>query len=288
MNFGGPMNGGIVIEPPGQYPTSQGYGRGIFIAGSGAHIVLQSDIFGHGLVHDWPWVGVKDMAGSYDGNLDAYPPQPVFNGPTALTIDRRRYPTTGSLAPREIYVADTGNGTIRKITRIINYEAEYYAHEVETVARGFVSPRGLAIGPDGSLFVTDSELHTVTRIAPDGVQTVVAGQPAVVGSDDGNPGLLRMPTGIDVDDAGNVYIADTGNGTIRRLRPDGVLETIAGAPGQGGYADGDGRVARFNGPVGLQIAPDGSLIVADTSNHVIRKITIASPPPGPRRRGVRH
>ena len=58
--------------------------------------------------------------------------------------------------------------------------------------------------------------------------------------------------------------------------------------GIGGYADGAGSEARFNGPVGQQLAADGSLIVADTSNQVIRKITFVTPPPEPRRRGVRH
>jgi DNA-binding beta-propeller fold protein YncE len=285
FDFDGPMSGGIVIEPPGQYPKGPFYGRGLFIASTGAHVLEQRDIYGATLVHDAVRVGVKNAPGEHDGAIDPF--TPVFNGPTAVTVDRRRYPTSCCL-PRSIFIADTGNGSIRKLTRIINFEAEYFASSIATFARGFVSPRGLAFGPDGSLFVTDSELHTVTRIAPDGARTVVAGQPAVAGSDDGTPGLLRMPTGIDVDDAGNVYIADTGNGTIRRIRPDGVMETIAGVPGEGGYVDGDGRAARFNGPVGLQLAADGSLIVADTSNHVIRKITIATAPPGPRRRGVRH
>jgi len=288
LDFGGPINGGVVIEPPGQYPNSPGYGRGVFIAASGGHIIVQRDIFNSALVHDWPWVGVQDQPGSKDGDVSALP-QPTFNGPTAITVDRRHY-ANKCCAPREVYVADTGNGSIRKITRVINFEVEYFAHDVTTVARGFVAPRGLAFGPDGSLYVADAGQHAVVRVMPDGTSFVVAGKPFNPGNADGVPGQLNTPTGIDVDDAGNVYIADTANNTIRRLRADGVLETVAGAPGEAGFADGDSLVARFNGPVGIQVAADGKgLIVADTSNHVIRKIAFIPPPPEtPRRRTVRH
>ena len=109
----------------------------------------------------------KNLAGAYDGVLDASSPQPVFNRPTALTVDRRRYPTS-CCAPREIFIADTGNGAIRKVTRIINFEAEYYAAKVETVARGFLAPRGLAFAPDGSLYVSDASANNLSRIAPGG------------------------------------------------------------------------------------------------------------------------
>ena len=157
------------------------------------------------------------------------------------------------------------------------------------MARGFVAPRGLAFGPDGSLYVADAGLHTIIRVMPDGASFAVAGKPLSPGNADGVPGMLNTPTGLDVDDAGNVYIADTGNSTIRRLRADGVLETVAGSPGEAGFVDGDSLIARFNGPVGIQVAADGkSLIVADTSNHVIRKITFTAPPAEPRRRTVRH
>jgi len=281
LNFDGPMNGGIAIEPPGTYSQSPGYGRMLFISSSGAHQVAQIDVFGYPGVHDFEFVGVRDVPGGADFPFyqGLYP---AFNTPTAIALDRWRY-LIGQ--DRDIFVANTGDGSIRRLTRRINFEAEYYTRSVVTCARGFTAPRGLAVGPDGSLFVADTGSHTIRRVAPDGTVTTVAGVAGVAGSDDG-PALashLNTPTGIDVDDAGNVYISDTGNHTIRRLRTDGILDTIAGKPGVGGYTDGDGPVARFSGPVGLQVAADGSLIVADTSNHVIRKITI-----GPKRRAVRH
>ena len=288
FDFGGPINGGIVIEPPGQYSQSAFYGRGLFIASSGDHVVEQRDIYGAPFVHDVAFVGERDVPGFYNGPVPTAEPKPTFNTPTVLAIDRRHYATCCSFQPRYIYIADTGNGAIRKLTREINFEGEYYATRIDTVATGFLAPRGLAFAPDGTLYVSDAGRHTIWRVASNGDITVVAGQAGVAGNADGVLGLLNVPTGIDIDDAGNIYIADTANHSIRRLRTDGYLETVTGLAGHPGHEDGNSVTARFNGPVGVQLAPDGSLIVADTSNHVIRKISFVTPPALPRRRGVKH
>jgi DNA-binding beta-propeller fold protein YncE len=301
LNLGGPMSGGVLLEPPGAYGTdTNGFGRRLFIVSSGSHQIVQATPDGFLAHDDYQFVGAANVPGFTDLADHFNPAAPFFTNPTAMTLDRRTYPTAYCCAAREIFVVDTGNHTIRKMVRVADLEGMYQPISITTfagVTRAsgsadgprtealFKSPRGAAFGPDHSLYVADTGNHTIRRIWPTGMVTTIAGRAGEAGSEDG---LLNMPTGIDVDDAGNVYFADTGNSAIRRIRPDGVLETIAGVPGAGGYADGDGSVARFNGPVGLQIAPDGSLIVADTSNQVIRKITIASPPPGPRRRGVRH
>jgi hypothetical protein len=278
FNFGAAMGGGIAIEPPDvsqflPYPAPK-----VFLSDSGLHVILQPDVRGVFGTHDFGYVGKPgvpgyvDIAGQFNLSQDAA----RFNTPTALALDRRHYPAKCCQA-RVILIADTANGAIRKLTRGANIEDEYGAMEVSTFAGGFVAPRGIAFGPDGSVYVSDTGANTVTRVSADGTSRSIV---AYYG--------LSAPTGLDVDDRGNVYIADTGNHAIRRLTPDGVLETVAGEPGQAGWADGEGSAARFNGPVGLQIAADGSLIVADTSNHVIRKITLAEPPPTPRRRGVKH
>src|SRR5947207_11537964 len=118
-----------------------------------------------------------------------------------------------------------------------------------------------------------------------GVVGTVASGPGEAGSNDGigNAANLNAPFGITVARDGNIYVADTGNHTIRRVTPAGVVTTIAGHAGEPGSADGDGIAARFAGPVGIVAKNDGTLIVADTSNHTIRRITFAPPPP-PRRR----
>jgi DNA-binding beta-propeller fold protein YncE len=275
FDFGAAMGGGIAIEPPWvslhiPYPSPK-----VFIADSGLHVILQPDTRRAFGPHDYPYVGKPGAPGYVDIAGQAVLDRARFDTPTALALDWRRYPEC--CTPRDVFVADTANGAIRKLTRGIDIEDEYGTFQVSTFASGFVAPRGLAFGPDGSLYVSDTGANTVTRISAGGASRSIV---AYYG--------LSAPTGIDVDDRGNVYIADTGNHVIRRLTPDGVLETIAGEAGQAGWADGEGSAARFNGPVGLQIAPDGSLIVADTSNHIVRKITFVEPPPSPRRRGVKH
>jgi streptogramin lyase len=156
-------------------------------------------------------------------------------------------------------------------------------------AARFNSPRGLASGPDGSVYIADSGNHAIRRIAPDGTVTTIAGELGVPGSDDGvaRRAHLNTPSGIDVNAKGEIFIADTGNHAIRLITTDGRLVTIAGTPGVPGFADGYATSAKFAGPVGLRIAPDGSLLIADTSNNAIRRYSVVSTPQN-RRRSVRH
>src|SRR5262249_50877721 len=81
------------------------------------------------------------------------------------------------------------------------------------------------------------------------------------------------PQGITADHAGNLYVADYGNHTIRRISPDGVVTTVAGSAGQSGHSDGFGSAARFNLPSGLVVDAAGNIIVTDTTNYLIRKIS---------------
>jgi len=84
------------------------------------------------------------------------------------------------------------------------------------------------------------------------------------------------PAGIAVAADGSIYVADSRNHTIRRIAPDGSVSTVAGRPGAGGlggFADGPADKARFSAPAGVAVAPDGALLVADTGNHRIRRIS---------------
>ena len=87
---------------------------------------------------------------------------------------------------------------------------------------------------------------------------------------------FSRPVGLAHDAAGNVYVADTGNNTIRRIAPDGTVTTLAGGDANNaGNADGTGSAARFNAPSGMAVGPDGDLYVADSTNSRIRRVTPA-------------
>jgi hypothetical protein len=104
--------------------------------------------------------------------------------------------------------------------------------------------------------------------------TTVAGLPGNSGSADGLGGLARFdfPSGVAVDGAGNLLVADTENHTIRRILPSGQVSTVAGLAGASGGADGTGSAARFDAPSDVAVDLSGNLYVADTDNHTIRKV----------------
>ena len=99
------------------------------------------------------------------------------------------------------------------------------------------------------------EPYTFTTLAG------IAGHGSVDGT--GSAARFRYPCGVAVDSAGNVYVADTGNHTIRKVTPAGVVTTLAGLAGSSGSADGTGSAARFNGPAGVAVDSAGNVYVAD-------------------------
>jgi sugar lactone lactonase YvrE len=139
----------------------------------------------------------------------------------------------------------------------------------------FNAPKGLARHSDGSLYVVDSGNATIRKITTDGFVITLAGTAGSAGSADGvgAAARFRSPSNVAVDAAGNVYVADTGNHTIRKITPAGVVSTLAGTAGVSGNADGAGGAAQFNQPWGIAVDAAGNVYVADTQNYLIRKIT---------------
>lgn len=154
-------------------------------------------------------------------------------------------------------------------------------------AAQFDGPAAVAVDRQGYIYVADTRNHVLRRIAPQGEVSTWAGQnsgdPLHGGYADGRADQARFwnPAGIAVDASGVVYVADTGNHCLRRITPDGRVTTLAGKPGppdrlgfpSGGYADGPGPRARFRFPTGLALDLAGHLIVADTGNHCLRRVS---------------
>src|SRR5205814_1464910 len=181
-----------------------------------------------------------------------------------------------------VYVADTYNYTVRKITPagvvttlagLAGYDRPYTDATGSDARFNYLN--GVAGDSAGNVYVTDFS-NTIRKITPAGVVTTLAGTPGVYGSADGTGSAAQFwqPWGIAVDSAGNLYVADQGNRTIRKITSAGVVTTLAGTAGIAGSTDGTGGAARFYMPYALTVAGT-TLYVADTFNSTIRKVTSA-------------
>jgi sugar lactone lactonase YvrE len=128
----------------------------------------------------------------------------------------------------------------------------------------FNSPSAIAIAPDGNLIIADTGNNRIRRLTLTGGASTVAG--------DGTAAQFNGPIGVAVDARGLIYVADSYNDRIRLITPDGQVSTVAGQ-GTPGYADGDRNTALFDTPSGIVVANDNSLIVADTGNDRLRRIS---------------
>ena len=134
-------------------------------------------------------------------------------------------------------------------------------------------PFGVAVGDDGSIYMTDAGEHNrIQKIAPDGKITRIAGGPEGPGDGVFDKALFNSPSGLAILPGGDLVVADTGNNCIRRVPVRGETSTVAG-DGKPGYADGPARAAQFNGPIGVAVDTRGNIYVADSYNDRIRMIT---------------
>ncbi len=142
----------------------------------------------------------------------------------------------------------------------------------ESTRARFSDPFGVAVTADGDVYVADAgEAQRIRRIAADGAVSTLAGGAAGFADGAGTVARFDTPSGLGLGIDGSIYVADTGNNAIRRITAAGVVSTVAGGR-DAGFADGPAPRALFNGPVGVAVAPDGRIIVADTYNDRIRAI----------------
>ena len=284
FDFGDRFGGAVAVEPSGSGCGCSLWDRGFFVASTGKNEVPEFSADGnyanrHGV----------SIIGSRQGE--------TLKAPSGLALS----PNFANGVTRFLYITNAAEHTIRRVT----FPAT--ACSAPSLAQVFVgkanapggtdggpaiaqfnSPHGIATAPDGSLYVADTGNHVIRRVGTDGSVSTVAGDPGLTGSNDGQARAAHFnsPMGVAVGPTGEVYIADTGNNTIRMLTTDGNVITIAGTAGPGSFADGTGSAARFSSPIGLRVGPDGALYVADSLNQVIRRIT-SGPLAQPKRRAVR-
>ncbi len=213
---------------------------------------------------------VSTFAGSGSaGSTNATGTSASFNFPYGIETD----------ASGNIYIGDTSNNLIRKITpagvvtTLAGSGSAGSANGTGTAA-SFSNPRGMAIDAAGNLYVADTFNNMIRKITPAGVVTTFAGSGAV-GSANGTgiAASFNRPGDVAIDASGNLYVGDSNN-RIRKITPAGVVTTFAGS-GSAGSANGTGIAASFFQPFGLTVDASGNVYVADHLNHLIRKITPA-------------
>ena len=217
---------------------------------------------------------VTTFAGRIDvpGSADGAAANARFNYPNGIGID-----SSGN-----VYVGDTNNHSVRKITSggvvstIAGTSSTGTANGAGASAR-FIQPFGIVVDRSGNSYVSDYYNHAIRKIAPDGTVSTFAGLIGTSGTADGSGGTARFryPRQLAIDSAGNIYVADSNNHTIRTITANGDVTTLAGQAGTSGNADGTGTAARFNFPSGIAVDGAGTVYVADGSNNTIRKITPA-------------
>jgi hypothetical protein len=210
--------------------------------------------------------GVSTLAG--DGALakDALATSATFLGSYGVAAD-----TAGN-----VYVADTGTNRIRKITAVGSVSTlagNSNATFVEAVgtSASFKSPTTLALDAIGNVYVADQGNHRIRKIAVGGAVTTLAGSTPAFGDGTGTSASFSSPTGVAIDNVGNVYVTDSGNNRIRKVTQGGVVTTLAGT-GANGFADAVGTLASFDGPYGIAVDSFGNAYVGDYANHRIRKV----------------
>ncbi|MGA2052591.1 MAG: immunoglobulin domain-containing protein [Opitutales bacterium] len=211
--------------------------------------------------------GLSGNAGSTDSSGGS----PQFNGPNAVALD----------LGGNVYVADTNNNVIREITPggAVTTIAGLAGTSGNTDGTGsaarFNNPTALTVDSGGNIYVADTNNDDIRKIAPGGVVSTLAGMPGVPGTLNGTGAGARFngPSGIAVDNEGNLFVSDTNNHTIRKVTSAGNVTTIAGLANFNGSVDGIGSGAEFGAPMGIALDNAGNYYVVDASYSTVRQLS---------------
>ena len=230
-------------------------------------------ISSNGVISTAAGTGTDGMSGDGGPAVNAQ-----LNTPCGVAVDR-----AGT-----VYIADSGNHRIRRIglDGIIATVAGSGAHGYGRLGDGGPAtsaelnyPCGVAVDASGNLYFADTGNHSIRKVSTSGIITTVAGTGygVIFGGDNGpaTSADLHSPSDVAVDGAGNLYIADTSNGRVRKVTPDGIITTAAGTNGFGYSGDGGPATrAQLNFPSGLAIDGSGNICIADKSNHRVRFVQV--------------
>lgn len=216
---------------------------------------------------------VDTLAGAAfeEGLVDGPATAARFRRPTGLALDSHG----------DLYVADTGNHAVRRVRADAGHTVETIAGdgvagELDGAAARLRLPQGIAVAPDGTVYVADTGNHRIVRLQPAGARfdaETFAGDAGWNGFADGlgTEARFTAPAGLALVGT-DLYVADRGNHAIRKVTADGRVTTLAG-DGTDGLADGPGRAARFRFPGDLAGMP-GALLVLDSGNRVVRRVAL--------------
>jgi sugar lactone lactonase YvrE len=238
--------------------------RGVVVDSSG-HVYV-ADSLNHAIRKISPSGVVSTLAGGTYGFADGAGRVASFSNPAGVAVDSSGH----------AYVADMENHTIRKISPsgVVSTLAggTYGFADGAGAAASFNWPDGVAVDGSGHVYVADRKNRAIRKISPGGMVRTLAGGSYGFADGTGAAASFSGPSGVAVDGSGHVYVADEYNNVIRKISPSGVVSTLAGS-GARGFADGTGAAASFSWPSGVSVDSDGHVYVADTYNHVVRKIS---------------
>ena len=209
--------------------------------------------------------------GNTSGFQDGAGSQARFNAPRGVALDNQG----------NAYIADTGNSSVRAVTpsgNVSTVAGDGTIGSSDSPAR-FDGLAGITV--DGAtlfVYVADTGNHRIRRLGPSGFTITIAGAGRGFADGSGTQARFAEPSGIAVDGAGKLIVADATNSLVRFVDPGsaGVLPAVSTLAGTGdrGLTNGSGSVARFFTPRGVAVSQSSAIIVADTGNHVLRRVLL--------------